>query len=233
MREPSRSSGVSTKVGLLALAGAGALTAVALTRGPQQGLILVGLAAVATDLATNITPRSATLNGRAQPNGAPITDVHFQYGTSTQYGSTAPAVQNADGSYSAAVTLLPGAKYHFRIVASDSVGAANGNDQILVTPAQAPTVTTQGATGVGGGHATLNGTVDPNGSPINNAYFEYGTTTAYGSIEGMTAPPSKGGTAWAASTGIFMLTGGTRYHYRLVAVNAGGTTYGNDQSFVA
>ena len=44
-------------------------------------------AVVTTNAATNITSSSATLNGTVNPNGL-TTAVHFEYGTTTNYGST-------------------------------------------------------------------------------------------------------------------------------------------------
>ncbi len=78
--------------------------------------------------------------------------------------------------------------------------------------------------------ATLNGHVLPNGVAT-NAWFEYGGTATYGTA---TAPQAIGsGTASvpvsAALSGL-LLPG---YHFRCVAQNAMGTTYGIDQIFGA
>src|SRR5437773_2463434 len=74
---------------------------------------------VATNPATNVASFSATLNGTVNPNG-PITAVHFEYGITTNYGSST-ATQNYQGSTTQNVTanlssLTTGATYHFRIV---------------------------------------------------------------------------------------------------------------------
>src|SRR5207248_4105596 len=44
---------------------------------------------VATSAATNVASFSATLNGTVQPNGI-TTNVHFEYGTTSNYGSSTP-----------------------------------------------------------------------------------------------------------------------------------------------
>jgi YD repeat-containing protein len=95
----------------------------------------------------------------------------------------------------------------------------------------APTVTTSAATSVTSTTATLNGTVNPNGSST-TAYFQYGTTTSYGST---TASQSMGSgtSAVAASANLTGLTAGGTYHFRIVAINSAGTSYGSDMSFIA
>ncbi len=90
----------------------------------------------------------------------------------------------------------------------------------------APAVSTTAATNVTASGATLNGTINPNGQAT-TYYFQVGTTTTYGL---QTTPGTAGsGTANVATTS--SLTGlgsASTYHYRLVAVNVTGTTYGND-----
>jgi hypothetical protein len=93
---------------------------------------------VATSPATNVASFSATLNGTVNPNGL-ITAVHFDYGITTNYGSST-ATQNYQGSTTQNVTanlssLTAGARYHFRIVASNSAGTTYGADRSFTTPA--------------------------------------------------------------------------------------------------
>ena len=77
--------------------------------------------------------------------------------------------------------------------------------------------------------ATLNGTVNPNGL-LTTYVFQWGRTTAYGSATTATSAGSGTGQV-AASARITGLRYYTVYHYRLVATNSAGTTYGADQSF--
>jgi type IV secretory pathway TrbD component len=91
-----------------------------------------------------------------------------------------------------------------------------------------PTATTGAAAGVGETSATLNGTLGAGGS--GTAYFQYGTTAAYGSSTvaqsvGASSSPSPLAGAVAG------LAPGTTYHFRLVAENSGGVVYGADQTF--
>jgi hypothetical protein len=103
----------------------------------------------------------------------------------------------------------------------------------LIAPAAAsaaaPLVTTGGAAQVTISSATLTGTVNPRGLST-SYYFQYGTTTAYGSRTASTAA-GKGGAGVAAAAQISGLGSNTRYHYRLIAHNSDGTTAGNDRTF--
>jgi hypothetical protein len=92
-----------------------------------------------------------------------------------------------------------------------------------------PVATTGNAAAITPTSATINGTVNPEGQST-TYYFEYGTTTSYGSQSSMAGAGS--GTADVkVSTALVSLTPNTTYHYRLVASNASGTTLGADVSF--
>ena len=73
---------------------------------------------------------------------------------------------------------------------------------------------------VGGTSATLNGTVNPGGAAT-DWWFEYGTSTSYGSKSATTAAGS-GSANVAVSKALSGLAPATTYHYRLVAKNATG-----------
>jgi hypothetical protein len=92
-----------------------------------------------------------------------------------------------------------------------------------------PVASTRNATAITPTSATLNGTVNPEGQAT-TFYFEYGTTTSYGSKTAMAAAGAGSAdlkvTAQAPS-----LATNTTYHYRLVATNASGATLGSDVSF--
>jgi len=92
-----------------------------------------------------------------------------------------------------------------------------------------PTVTTGSATSVTSVSATLNGTVNPNGAST-TYYFEYGTTESYGSNTVTKSAGSGTGTV-SVSAAITGLSYSTVYHYRIVAANSGGTSYGSDRTF--
>lgn len=99
---------------------------------------------------------------------------------------------------------------------------------VAVTPT-APAVVTKAASGIGSSTATLNGTVNPE-SASTTAYFQWGTTTAYGNQ----TPSVNVGAGFSAVAQSFALSGLAyqTYHFRIVATNSLGTTYGADQTFV-
>jgi len=76
--------------------------------------------------------------------------------------------------------------------------------------------------------ASLNGTVNPHGLGT-TIHFLYGTTTGYGST---TANQTKtGNTTQNVVANISGLAENTTYHFRIVATNSGGTSFGSDRIF--
>jgi hypothetical protein len=104
----------------------------------------------------------------------------------------------------------------------------------LTVPAMAAAATKPGATTLGASKvtittATLAGQVNPHGAPT-VFYFQYGTTTAYGS-----RTPDVGVGSGTVSAKVAVPIAGlgpnTKYHYRFVAHNGLGTTAGADRVF--
>jgi phosphodiesterase/alkaline phosphatase D-like protein len=188
-----------------------------------------------TNAATGVGSNTATLNGTVNANNADAI-VTFEYGLDTSYGSFAVATQSpVSGSTATAVSVtisefLPNTTYHYRVTATNINGTTNGADMTFTTLPQAPTATTNAASPVGTTTATLNGTVNANGASTTVA-FEYGTDTSYGTTVTAIQSPVTGSTDTAVSRAITGLTNGITYHYRVVATNAGGTTYGADMTF--
>lgn len=58
-------------------------------------------------------------------------------------------------------------------------------------------------------------------------YFQYGTTTGYGT----NTPTDNVSADTAVSENVIGLNQGTTYHYRLMAANSQGTSYGSDKTF--
>jgi len=142
----------------------------------------------ATSLAANpVSTTTATLNSSVNPNGSSTT-IYFQYGLTTSYGSTTTTgnIGTSAGNFGYAISgLTPNTTYHFQVVAYNSGGTSYGGDLTFTTAATtgAPGVTTLAANNVTSVGAQLNGSINPNGSAT-TAYFEYGTTTAYGTAVG-------------------------------------------------
>jgi len=189
---------------------------------------------VVTSAASSITTTGATLNGTVNPSGFPTT-AQFDYGLTTSYGSHA-AASPAPGSGSAPVAvsavisgLSCNTSYHFRLTATNGT-ASNGSDLTFATAAcPAPTVATLAATAITTTGATLNGTVNPNGSST-TARFDYGLTTAYGSQAVASPVPGSGSSPVAVAAAISGLVCNTQYHFRVVGINAS-TTNGSDLTF--
>jgi CSLREA domain-containing protein len=93
----------------------------------------------------------------------------------------------------------------------------------------APTVATSAAGSVGLSSAVLAGKLDPSLRET-SFRFEYGTTTAYGSLTPLQWAGAGSGTI-SVSALLTGLRAGTTYHFRLVATNPDGTAVGADQSF--
>jgi phosphodiesterase/alkaline phosphatase D-like protein len=185
-----------------------------------------------TGAASDVTVSSATLSGTVDPNGRSTT-WYFEYGTSTAYGSKTPARSAGSGTaavgVSAAVSgLTAGRLYHYRLVATSDSGTGRGADRTFST-AGAPAAVTGAVSSVSTRAAKLSGRVTPNGQST-TWYFEYGTTTAYG-----TRTPArsvgKGTSPANVSITVTGLRATTAYHYRLVAANPSGTSLGADRAF--
>ncbi len=193
------------------------------------------LPTVVTNAATLVTSATATLNGTVNANNA-STAVTFEYGTTIAYGTVVTATPSpVTGTTNTAVLyalsgLQPNTTYHYRVVGVNSAGTANGGNITFTTSALAPVVVTNAATAVTASAATLNGTVNANNQTA-TVTFEYGLTTAYGSIVNAVPNTVNGFTATPVSAAISGLIINTTYHYRVVAVNGTGTSNGNDMTF--
>jgi hypothetical protein len=104
-----------------------------------------------------------------------------------------------------------------------------GGDRVgQITPADPPQALTGPSSAIGLTAATLSGTANAHDATT-TVHFEYGTTTAYGSSTPLETV--NGGAQVSLSASLTGLESATTYHYRLVAVNARGTTHGADAVF--
>ncbi len=186
---------------------------------------------------------SATLHGSLKPNGI---DAHyyFEYGETLSYGSTSPAPPGTDAGKGdvateevvPATTVLSGLKanttYYYRLVASNEFGSTPATEGgSFKTLPNDPVVTSESVAFVESEEALVSAVVNPNEAST-TYHFVYGSTASYGS----SAPVSELelGSGGEGLTVLLTLTGlqpGTTYHYAVVATNAGGSTYGPDQTF--
>ncbi len=208
------------------------------TYGPDQTFTTASAPTANTLAATGATLTGGTLHGSIDPQGQ-ATTYHFDWGTSTAYGSQAPLADASVGSDSSehAVEqtlseLTPDTSYHFRVVASNCGGCAEGTtygpDETFTT-APAPLAVTRRRR-PWAEHRDARGIVNPQGARR--------PTTSIGARHRLRQPgadrrapsaPTAPNTPAQALTG---LTPGTTYHYRIVASDcegcASGTTYGSD-----
>ncbi len=190
-----------------------------------------------TEAATAASAGKMTLHGSVDPEGMP-TEYHFEYGETTSYGTSVPIAAASAGSGTEYVRVsqpIEGIKaqttYHYRIVATNAGGTFDGVDRTFGTTP--PTVTGRPASKIRGGKATLNATVNPEGLAT-SYYFEYGTSSSYGSKMPLrNVALGSGTTNVAVSAAISGLVGDTIYHFRVVAKNVAGMAYGEDGTFTA
>ena len=95
-----------------------------------------------------------------------------------------------------------------------------------------PLAVTRPATDIDLVSATLNGLVGANGYDA-TVTFEYGTDTGYGNTVAADQSPVTGLAETPVSAAISGLTPGVVYHFRVVAKNLLGTSYGRDLTFTA
>ncbi|MCX6303622.1 MAG: T9SS type A sorting domain-containing protein [Bacteroidetes bacterium] len=181
--------------------------------------------------ATAVAATTATLNGSVNPHGV-ATTYHFEYGTTTAYGSVTPTISAGAGSaavnVSANITgLSGGATYHFRLVAVNSNGTSNSSELTFIPGAAILTTTAASA-------ITVN-TATSGGNITNDGGF---AVTARGVCwsTGLSPTIANSHTSNGTGTGVFSssVTGllhSTLYHLRSYATSSAGTFYGNEVTF--
>jgi hypothetical protein len=193
---------------------------------------------VGSSQASNVTSFAATLTGVLESDE--ITPAyHFAYGLTSAYGLSTPqpeAIVDAGGQQTVSHTvsgLHPNTTYHFALIASSfSGGESVGPDETFTTrPLVPPAVSTSGVEAIGETSATLTGSVNAEGLPT-TYHFEFGPTAGYGSSWPLVQIfAGSGGASQGVAVGVPNLTPGATYHYRLVASNEDGTSYGADEVF--
>jgi DNA-binding beta-propeller fold protein YncE len=130
--------------------------------------------------------------------------------------------------------LSSNATWKVRVSADNNVSFTDNESSVTTvqSPLVSPGVTTGAAGSVTESQAELNGMIDTIGA-LTTYHFEYGLTTSYGSRIPVSSEAAAGDsrTPRAVSRIISGLQSGTTYHYRLVAQNAAGETFGSDRTF--
>ena len=194
------------------------------------------LPTVTTQAVTSIGTTTATGNGSVTSLGIPNPTQHgvvwsTNANPTTADGKTTDGPVSTTGAFTSNITgLTPGTLYHVRAYAANTAGTAYGED-VTFTTFQAPTVTTQAATDItttaatGHGNITVLGSSNPTEHGVVWSTSANPTTADSKTTDG---PVSVTGPFTSNITG---LTPGTLYHVRAYAINAAGTSYGEDVTF--
>ncbi|MDZ4404473.1 MAG: hypothetical protein U1A53_17520, partial [Prosthecobacter sp.] len=183
-----------------------------------------------TAAATTVSASEATLAGVVFPNGR-VTTVSFDYGLTSIYTETTsvqtiPAGTGAVTVFAMVTGLVANGTYHFRVVANNSGTPVpiEGLDQTFVAQAPAPSVSSSGAAPLSTTSVRLSGTVRAHNADA-QVFFDYGTDGVTFPASVTTTPATVTGDVDTPVNGSLLnLSQGVTYHYRLRAVNAGGTT---------
>jgi hypothetical protein len=209
--------------------------------GPTQGFafgeVTPPTAAIAAP--SNITGASVDLAGTVNPQGGPLpTGYRFELSDNGGVNWVSTPEQDAGaGSADVSVALTrsgldPRTEYQVRLVARKGSVIRRSSIETFTTGAVVPVAGTNPPTRVGSRSATLAATVDPRKSQT--AYwFEYGTDANYGtsSPAAHDADAGDGDAPTVVTRQIQDLQPETTYHFRVVASNVAGTTYGSDRTF--
>ena len=128
--------------------------------------------------------------------------------------------------------LAANTEYYVRAYATYNEGTEYSNEVSFTTPEEllAPTASTQSASSVSHNAAILNGIINANGYDA-AVTFEYGLTIDYGDSINASPNTVTGNINTNVSADITGLEAEKTYHFRVKAVNSGGTTYGSDITF--
>jgi len=195
---------------------------------------------VSTEAATNVdTTTAATLNATINPNGAAST-VEFEYSTDSNLatGVTIVSAGTATGSSSTPVStqisgLTRGTTYYFRAKATNSVGTSFGTT-LSFTPIGPPVITVSAASNLGETTTTINAQVNASGGTTSSIRFVWSSSSDFSSdTRTITSTPSSvsGNTLTSISANLTGLSAAVTYYYRVVAINAAGTTTSESTSF--
>jgi hypothetical protein len=188
---------------------------------------------IASESASGVTPTEARIEGLVNANNE-SSECHIQYGEATvseHEEECEPATLEGFGEQSVGKTIAglnPGTTYHVALVATNAAGTTVGADQTFTTaPPTPPTATTVGASSLTSSSATVTGTIDPDGLDTTWEVQAGAEAGAYYPVASGSIAGTEGATA--LSVELTGLPAGTTLHYRFVATNQDGTSYGADR----
>ena len=201
-----------------------------------QSFVYVPVPDAVTKAPSEVSESGLTLQGTVNPEGEAVKECFFEYGTEVgKYTAKAPCEHEKPLEGTEAVPVkavlsgLPAAQVRsFRVVAVSALGVPGDGAGLSIAQ---PVVSGEGVSGVGAVVATAGAVVDP-GSLASCYWLEYGASVAYGSRvpagEGCLPVPGAGEPVSVELAG---LAPGATYHFRVVARNALGASFGGDAVF--
>ncbi len=189
---------------------------------------LVRLVLPSTPTVASVQPGAGPASGGTRVD---IVGTNLEGAMAVDFGA-APATEVQVDSATELSALAPagGGTVDVTVQTAAGTSAAGASDRFTYEPP--PAAVTGAASSLAAHSATLNGSVNPNGAPVSECYFEYGVSPFYGNSAPCTALPGAGTSPVAASTSLTGLVPETTYDFRLVAANAVGSSDGAEQSFM-
>ena len=163
----------------------------------------------------DITATTVKIKGSLLPRGDTVT-YHFEYGTSTDFGSSSSIYKYTDAVEGILTGLQSETKYYLRLVATNENGDSYATIE-FTTISLAPLVKIKQTADVNETTATLYGEINPNSLPT-SFYFEYGPTPALGLVT-PTYPLSDTTEFLDVSASVADLQPRQTYYYKLIATN--------------
>jgi alpha-tubulin suppressor-like RCC1 family protein len=176
---------------------------------------------------TGVSPATGPATG-----GTPvtITGTKFTGASAVHFGAVAAAEFEVRSASEIVAVSPPGSgAVDVTVTTPEGTSAANPADRFVYQ--SSPIAVTEPASAIHLASATLNAKVDPEGASVSDCHFEYGTSPSYGSSVQCASLPGSGSSPVAVSAPASGLSVGTTYHFRIVASNADGTSYGADETF--
>lgn len=190
--------------------------------GARYGTEVSFTTTAAAPTVTGISPTSGPIAGGTTVT---ITGTNFTGATAVKFGSTNTAVFTVNSATQITATAPARSAGVVDITVSTAGGTSATSSADQFTYVAAPAVTTNAATSISSTGATLAGIISAKNAST-TVTFEYGLTTSYGTTVTADQSPVTGSAATPVRKAITGLAAGVTYHYRVVGVNAGGTTNG-------
>jgi alpha-tubulin suppressor-like RCC1 family protein len=176
---------------------------------------------------TGLSPAAGSASGNTPVT---ITGSKLSGATAVHFGAVAASEFEVRSASEVVAVSPPGSGVvDVTVTTPEGTSAANPADRFVYQAS--PTVLTQAASAVHLGSAALNATVDPEGASVGDCHFDYGASPAYGSSAPCTSSPGSGSTAVPVLASVSGLSVNATYHFRIVASNSQGTSYGADETF--